>query len=147
MSDQGLTHVALAVADMSRSLAFYGAYAAMRVVHERVDAQAGTRVAWITDGTRPFVIVLIESQRAEPSLRPMAHLGVGCVSRARLDELCARARGEGVLIDGPTDSPYPVGYWAFLADPDGNTLELSHGQEIGLTVSRAGPQTGPRAEP
>jgi len=29
-----------------------------------------------------------------------------------------------------------VGYWAFIADPDGNNLELSFGQEIGVTVAR-----------
>jgi hypothetical protein len=38
---------------------------------------------------------------------------------------------------GPTDSGYPVGYWALLSDPDGHTLELSYGQEVGLTVERA----------
>jgi lactoylglutathione lyase len=34
-----------------------------------------------------------------------------------------------------TDFGPPVGYWAFIADPDGNTLELSFGQEVGLTVA------------
>jgi hypothetical protein len=29
-----------------------------------------------------------------------------------------------------------VGYWAFLQDPDGHTLELSYGQEFGLTVEK-----------
>jgi hypothetical protein len=27
-----------------------------------------------------------------------------------------------------------VGYWAVVVDPDGHNLELSHGQEVGLTV-------------
>ncbi len=38
---------------------------------------------------------------------------------------------------GPTDSPYPVGYWALISDPDDHTLELSYGQEVALAVSRA----------
>ena len=29
-----------------------------------------------------------------------------------------------------------LNYWAFLRDPDGHTLELSHGQEVGLTRER-----------
>ncbi len=37
-------------------------------------------------------------------------------------------------MQGPTDSGYPVGYWAFIEDPDGNNLEISFGQEVGLTV-------------
>jgi hypothetical protein len=30
----------------------------------------------------------------------------------------------------------PVGYWAFLRDPDGHTLEISFGQEVGVTVEK-----------
>ena len=40
---------------------------------------------------------------------------------------------------GPIDSGEPVGYWAFLSDPDGHTLELAFGQEVGLTVAGAAP--------
>jgi catechol 2,3-dioxygenase-like lactoylglutathione lyase family enzyme len=137
MIDVGLTHVALGVSAMERSLAFYERYASMRVVHRRRDAESGSDVAWISDGTRPFVIVLIESGEVAARLLPFAHLGVGCESRARVDELCEKARAEGVLIQGPTDSGPPVGYWAFLRDPDGHTLELAHGQEVALTVSSA----------
>ena len=133
MVDIGFTHVALSVTDMDRSLAFYATYADMRVVHRRRDE--GVDVAWITDGARPFVIVLIQVSEITTQLRPIAHLGVGCVSRERVDELCARARADSSLLKEPQDSGPPIGYWAFLRDPDGHTLELSHGQEIGFTVS------------
>lgn len=137
MSDLGLTHVALQVRDLDRAIAFYGKYAAMQVIHQRVDADASIRVAWLSDRTRPFAIVLMESDRVDAVLTPMAHLGVGCASRDEVDRLCEQARSEGVLAGGPQDSGYPVGYWAFLRDPDGHTLELSFGQEIGLTVQQA----------
>jgi hypothetical protein len=48
--------------------------------------------------------------------------------------LCDQARAEGRLKSGPSDNGCPVGYWAFVADPDGNNLEVSYGQEIGLVV-------------
>jgi hypothetical protein len=54
-----------------------------------------------------------------------------------MDELCDKARDATILIQEPKDSGYPIGYWAFLRDPDGHTLELSYGQEIGLTVDRS----------
>lgn len=60
----------------------------------------------------------------------------GCASRAEVDRLCAQARRDGCLRRGPTDSPPPVCYWAFIADPDGHLLEVSFGQEVGLTVER-----------
>jgi catechol 2,3-dioxygenase-like lactoylglutathione lyase family enzyme len=136
MTDLGLTHIALEVSEMSRTLEFYAQYAAMTVVHERVN-DSGKRVVWISDKTRPFVIVLVETPEINTRLKPFAHLGVGCPSRAEVDRLCAIAGTEGVLIEGPTDSGYPVGYWAFLRDPDGHTLELAFGQEVGLTVESA----------
>jgi len=134
VSDVGLTHVALQVAALERSLAFWSRYAGMQVVHRRKDAASGRTVAWIGDRTRPFVLVLMESPEVGTVLRPFAHLGVGCASRAEVDRLCALARAEGVLLSGPTDSGDPIGYWAFLRDPDGHTLELSHGQEVGLAA-------------
>ncbi|WP_017298198.1 VOC family protein [Nodosilinea nodulosa] len=136
MVDLGLTHIALPVADVDRSVSFYGTYAAMAIIHQRVDAETGVRVVWLSDHTRPFAIVLIEQASVQPVLTPLAHLGVGCESRQAMDALCDRARQEGCLIQAPQDSGYPIGYWAFLRDPDGNTLELSYGQEVGLTVEK-----------
>jgi catechol 2,3-dioxygenase-like lactoylglutathione lyase family enzyme len=134
MIDVGLTHIALPVSDVEQSIKFYSKYAGMQVIHRRIDAETGVAVAWLCDRTRPFAIVLIQTNSVHPVLSPLAHLGVGCKSREDLDALCERAKDEGVLLQEPKDSGYPVGYWAFLRDPDGHTLELSYGQEIGLTV-------------
>jgi catechol 2,3-dioxygenase-like lactoylglutathione lyase family enzyme len=133
--DVGLTHVALLTSNPDASIAFYQKYAAMEVVHRRIDSDTRRTVVWLSDRTRPFVIVLIETTTVDMPLRAFAHLGVGCRSREDVDRLCAEARGDGCLHSGPADSGYPVGYWAFLLDPDGNTLEISYGQEIGLTLS------------
>lgn len=137
MTDLGLTHVALSVRDLDASTAFYVKYAGMSAVHHR--ARENVRVAWLTDHTRPFVIVLVEAEgRQDTPLGPFGHLGVACASRQDVDRLCAEARSEGRLRKPPTDSGPPVGYWGFVADPDGNTLELSFGQDVGLTVAQAG---------
>ena len=137
MSDLGLTHVALPVTDLDASVAFYEKYAAMKVVHKRQDDVTGSQVAWISDGTRPFVIVLIELPEVRHPLLPIAHLGVGCRSREEVDRLVAEAHAEGHACVGPNESPYPVGYWALISDPDDHTLELSFGQEVALTVERS----------
>ncbi len=137
MTDLGLTHIALPVIDVEASVAFYSKYARMVVVHRRKDPDSRGEVVWVSDRTRPFVLVLIAVAEVEHPLRPWAHLGVGCASREEVDRLCAQARGEGRLLTEPVDSGYPVGYWALLSDPDGHTLEVSYGQEVGLTVERA----------
>jgi catechol 2,3-dioxygenase-like lactoylglutathione lyase family enzyme len=137
MVDIGLTHIALPVTNVERSTEFYATYAGMQLVHSRIDAESGVAVVWLSDRTRPFVIVLIETDSVQTTLSPLAHLGVGCKSRQEIDRLCAKAQQEGFLLQPQQDSGYPIGYWAFLRDPDGHTLELSFGQEIGLTVEGA----------
>lgn len=134
MPDVGLTHVALSVSKLEDSVAFYAKYARMKVVHQR--AEGGVRVAWVTDHTRPFVIVLAEmEEHRDAPLGPFGHIGIGCESPAEVDRLCDLARAEGRLKSGPADYGYPVGYWAYIADPDGNNLEISYGQEVGLAVA------------
>ena len=140
MSDLGLTHVALPVADVDASLAFYRKYAALERVHERRDPTTGARVAWISDRTRPFVVVLIQVAEVKHPLLPLAHLGVGVASREEVDRLTAEARSEGLACYGPIDAGEPVGYFALISDPDHHTLELSHGQEVALAVTQAPPR-------
>ena len=136
-TDVGVTHVALPVRDLEASLDFYGMYAGMRVVHRRAEP-GGNRVAWISDLTRPFVVVLIETQNVDAHLGGVfGHLGLGVDSREAVDRLLSQARDEGRSVFGPLDSGPPVGYWGYIVDPDGHNLELSYGQEVGLTVERS----------
>ncbi len=129
--DVGLTHVALPATNLEASVAFYFKYAKMQVVHRRPE------VVWLSDKTRPFVIVLMESPDVPFPLMPFAHLGVACESPEEIDELCKTAQEDGCLIAGPMDYGPPVGYWAFLRDPDGHTLEISFGQEVGVAVDES----------
>lgn len=137
VSDRGFTHVALTVTDVEASVAFYGRYASMSVVHRRVDPTTGHTVVWLSDLARPFVVVLIEQPTVTHTLGGFTHLGVACESRARVDELVASARAGGVTVVGPLDEGPPVGYFAFLVDPDGHNLEVSYGQDVGLAVAEA----------
>jgi catechol 2,3-dioxygenase-like lactoylglutathione lyase family enzyme len=135
VNDVGFTHLALVVRDIDASIAFYSRYAAMRVIHDRHDD--GARITWLSDLTRPFAIVLAQGPAAETPLGPFAHLGVGVTSTAEVDRLSAMARAEGRLVKGPMDSGPPIGYWAFLEDPDGNTLELAFGQHVALAIDES----------
>lgn len=136
--DVGLTHIAFAVRDVEVSIAFYEHYLGMRIVHERPSENGLGRVVWMSDMTRPFVVVLLPSATPERPLGPFGHLGVGLPSRADVDRLAAEADTEGRLRMGPFDAGPPVGYWVFIDDPDGHTIELTHGQEVGLAVFDAG---------
>jgi catechol 2,3-dioxygenase-like lactoylglutathione lyase family enzyme len=137
MSDIGFTHVALPVTNLDATIEFYQKYARMAVVHRRTEDN-GMQVAWITDQTRPFVMVLIEKSAVDAPWLPPTHLGVACESREEVDRRCHAAKAAGCLSNGPEDAGPPIGYWAFLTSPDGHILELSHGQEVTFTVEHAG---------
>lgn len=137
MSDLGFTHIALAVTNVDASISFYAKYAQMTVVHRRTDQVTQVDVAWISDLTRPFVIVLIKEAQVQGALLPQSHLGIAYQNRQEVTRLCNEAHTEGILLAGPNDWGPPVGYWAYLRDPDGHTLEISFGQEINFTVEQA----------
>lgn len=136
--DLGLSHVALPVSDLDRAIAFYQRYAHFEVVHRR-EREEGHGVAWLSDLSRPFVVVLLEAGEVAGNgrLGGWAHLGVGCVSSAEVDRRLAEAAAEGHEIVGPIDDGPPVGYWGIIVDPDGHNLELAYGQQVGLTVAAA----------
>ena len=138
MTDLGLNHVAFAVRNLEASIDFYRRYAAMTEIHRRLDAQTSFEVAWLSDFTRPFIVVLIQGAGLDDTpLGPFGHLGVGCASRDQVDALAANAKAEGILVKEATDSGPPVGYWALVRDPDGNTLEVAHGQTAACTLEQA----------
>ena len=56
--DVGLSHVALTAANLDTSLDFYARYAGMEAIHRR--GQPGREVVWLSDGSRHFVLVLLE---------------------------------------------------------------------------------------
>lgn len=126
-----LTHVALFVADVQRTIEFYQRFAGLHVVHDRTDD--GVRVVWLSEQEHDpeFVIVAICLPPGVSTVPPhMAHFGYDLPSRAAVDELAARAGAAGLLEQAPTDAGPIVGYFCVLRDPDGNLVEFSHGQPI-----------------
>lgn len=127
--DVGFTHVAFTVRCLASSIDFYTRYTAMTVIHQREpDLPSARKVAWLSDRTRPFALVLVQSDDpADTPLGPFGHLGVACATQAEIDEKVALARREGVLRREPEQLGDPVGYFAFFADPDGNTWSCRGG--------------------
>jgi catechol 2,3-dioxygenase-like lactoylglutathione lyase family enzyme len=125
-----LTHVALRVRDLPRSIAFYERYAGLRISHDRTDD--GTRVVWLAEepDDPSFVFVLIPMAHAEAERPGVHHFGFSMASRPEVDAWAARARAEGLLREGPKDAGPIVGYFCIVEDPDGNWVEFSFGQSI-----------------
>ncbi|MGY5776522.1 VOC family protein [Rhizobium sp. LEGMi135b] len=139
--DLGLSHVALLVRDLDRSIAFYEEFARLHVIHRREAKEPLDAVAWMADGVRPFALVLVASRSLQDTpLGPFGHIGIACSTREEVLCQAIEAERRGILRSRPRDDGPPVGCWTYIADPDGNTLELSFGQEIAFTTEQLGAQ-------
>lgn len=128
-----LTHIALHVHDLERSLAFYAEFCQLEVTHDRTDDN-GSRVVWMAERGREqgLILVFISNGPERPSLPgDFAHLGFALDSREAVDEVAKRGRLAGCLVWEPRQEAYPVGYYCGLRDPDGQCVEFSYGQPLG----------------
>jgi catechol 2,3-dioxygenase-like lactoylglutathione lyase family enzyme len=143
-----LTHVALAVRDLERTIAFYRKHVHLHVVHQRVDA--GRHVAWLADRAEDaeVVLVLLETpDGVDRGPRTLQHLGFGVGSRDEVDQAAAKAREDGVLLMEPIEAGPIVGYFCLIEDPDGNPVEFSFGQPINPRQLPTGRPPGDRPLP
>jgi catechol 2,3-dioxygenase-like lactoylglutathione lyase family enzyme len=119
-----LDHLALQVADVDASAAFY----------VRVFTPAGVRAAMRMEG--PVVGLsgpdgfpkLWLGPLVDPGVRPV-HLALTAPSRKAVDEVFAAARDTGTeILHGPRVWPeyHPGYYGVFFRDPDGNNVEAVH---------------------
>ena len=130
-----LTHVALGVHSLDRTIAFYRKHVRLHIVHDRHDG--GMRVVWMAEREQDpnFVLVLFEVN-ADPAPSPapgpttLQHLGFALSSREEVDTAAAAARADGILTLEPIYAGPIVGYFCMLRDPDGNQVEFSYGQPI-----------------
>ncbi len=126
-----LTHLALGVRDLDRSIAFYRKYTRMHLVHER--SEQGSRVVWLSDRAEnpDFVLVFFQvGGERPPGPSTLQHLGFAVASREEVDQTAAAGRADGVLLAEPVYAGPIVGYFCLLSDPDGNVVEFSYGQPI-----------------
>lgn len=132
-----LTHLALRVRDLARSIAWYESHTPLRLLQRFSDDYGvGCWLADPLDAACPFVLVLSQFDPdkdpfgyAPPTvLGPYAHFGFELETREAVDEAAARAGAEGALAFPPTQMPAPIGYICFVEDPDGNTVEFSYDQ-------------------
>lgn len=120
-----LTHVALTVSDLGRSVPWYQALIGSDPV---IDEDTGPfrHVVWML-GNQTLLGI---HQHANPSsaesfdeLRPgLDHVAFGCASRGELETWAARLDELAVAHGGIVDAPYGSGL--SFRDPDNNALEF-----------------------
>ena len=138
------THLALRVADIDASIAFYTRFTPLELLERREDADGYG--AWLGHSDQlehPFVLVLAQFLEGhDPFARPLAtlapfnHIGIELPSKEAVDAVAAQGAEAGCLDFAPEWLPAPVGYICMLRDPDGNLVEFSYDQGVYETARR-----------
>ncbi len=142
------THIALPSGDIDKAVAWYERFTPLVVLDRREDAEGQT--AWLAHEGQvdnPFILVLVmpwrDRGRPRPTLAPFAHIGIEVPERGDVVAIADRARAAGCLAWEPADMAAPIGFICALSDPDGNVVEVSHGQGVYAKVQEVwGPGPG-----
>lgn len=133
------THIALRVADIDASIAWFTEFTPLELLERREDPDGyGAWLGHPDSGDRPFILVLAQFfPNKDPfapapiaKLAPFNHIGIEMPERSDIDDLARRAGEADCLAMPPTDMPPPIGYICMLNDPDGNLIEFSHDQGV-----------------
>lgn len=133
------THVALRVADIDATIAWYEEFTPLALLERRSDEDGyGAWLGHPEPSDHPFVLVVAQffpdrdpfAPHPIAALAPFNHLGIEVPTREDVDEIAARGEAVGCLSFAPTQMPDPIGYICMLSDPDGNLVEFSHDQGV-----------------
>ena len=130
-----IQHEGIPVRDLEKSTAFYQEVIGLQAI-PRPPLGPGV---WLADASGTPQMHLIVNQDwpvPGPDAKPNARGRHTAFLVDDYDELKQRFQQHGVTWSELPDSVVGVPQ-LFCVDPDGHTLELSFGQEVGLTVERA----------
>ena len=130
-----MTHIALHVKDIQKSMDFYSRYCGLKVVHDRADNEK--RVLWMGEEgkEKDFILVFIAGGKSvQQRGDDYSHFGFALSSKQEVDEIALLAKKEGILFWETREEPFPVGYYCGVLDPDGKIIEFSFGQPLGNLV-------------
>lgn len=133
------THLALRVADIDASIAWYTEHTPLELLDRREDDDGyGAWLGHPDSADRPFILVMAQffpdKDPFAPSpiakLAPFNHIGIEMPHRDDVDAMAARGKADGCLAMEATMMPPPIGYICMLNDPDGNLVEFSFDQGV-----------------
>jgi len=137
------THVALRVADIDATIAFYTSMTPLELIDKRQDDMGfGAWLGMPGATNNPFILVIAQffegsdpfADAPRAVLAPFAHLGMELPTKDAVDEMAARAAAADCLAMPATMMPPPIGYICMVRDPDGNMVEFSWDQGVYATL-------------
>jgi catechol 2,3-dioxygenase-like lactoylglutathione lyase family enzyme len=137
------THVALRVADIDATIAWYEEFTPLELIDKREDDMGyGAWLGMPGATNNPFILVIAQFfEGSDPfadaplaTLGPFSHFGIEMPEQSDIDAVAAKAEASGCLAMPPTMMPPPIGYITMLSDPTGNMVEFSWDQGVYATL-------------
>jgi catechol 2,3-dioxygenase-like lactoylglutathione lyase family enzyme len=116
-------HVTVRVSDIGRARSFY----------ERALATLGFREPDRGDHFFEWQDLSVAQARGDRPVTRHVHIGLAASSRSQVDEFWRTLTEQGFRDDGPPGAreKYRAGYYgAFVLDPDGNSIEAAHKENV-----------------
>jgi catechol 2,3-dioxygenase-like lactoylglutathione lyase family enzyme len=115
-----LAHVCFTVGDLERSIAFYCDTLGFARAFDFTDDSGARYGAYIKTGPRTFIELFAGGSRPTGDEHSYKHI---CLEVDDIEQTVADLRGKGVDV-GEISLGMDQSYQAWLADPDGNRIEL-----------------------
>ena len=136
-----LSHVAIVTANIEKLAGFYRQLGLQEAF--RLNGEDGHLwILYLDAGPRCFVELIVKSGAKPPSAPPAAGLAHICLEVADLAAEVARLQGLGLTFTQPPNQGRDGNRQAWLADPDGNRIELMQlapgGQQASYWRSKGG---------
>ncbi len=128
-----LDHVGLSVADMDAQAAWYAAAFGLTPVEEGSIPHLSVRIVFLVDPARTWALELLQREGSVPGARyrtaPESLLTQGfghiCLRVADVDRAFEELLAVGASpVMAPSPAPVPGVRMAYVADPEGNLIEL-----------------------
>lgn len=137
------THMALRVADIDATIAWYTEFTPLELIDKREDAMGyGAWLGMPGAVEDPFILVIAQffpdtdpfADAPIATLAPFAHFGMELPEQKDVDAMATKGAEAGCLAMPATMMPPPIGYICMLSDPDGNMVEFSWDQGVYATI-------------
>ncbi len=122
-------HLLLRVKDADLSIHFYSNYLGMAAVLDQKDNYGG-RWVWLRfseNPTAPFIVLkednVVKAAPTKPFV-PLLSFRLGDLKP--VEEIGAKAKEEGCLVEGAHYGGHMRGYYCLVSDPDGHLLEFAY---------------------
>lgn len=120
----GMSHLALKVENMEKSLHFYCDLLGFQHAFDIKDKNDQPWIEYVKVGTGQFIELFHDGKNKQEELPDRIGVDHLCLEVTDIDDLAIELQRKGIEIDGKPRKALDNNYQFWIKDPDGNRIEL-----------------------